>query len=240
MTDTTFRDAHQSLFATRLRTFDLLRVAPHQAHALPQMLSVECWGGATFDVALRFLHEDPWDRLAALRERMPNQCLQMLLRGAQPPRLRALPRARRARLRAGGGGGGHRRLPHLRRARTTSSRCGWRSRRRSRPAPSPRAPLCYTGDLSDPAETTYTLDYYLRARRAARGGRRPRPGHQGHGRAAARAGGADAGRRAARALRPARPPAHARHRGRAARHLPRRARRGRGRGGRRRRPRWRA
>ena len=81
MTDTTFRDAHQSLFATRLRTFDLLRIAPHQAHALPQMLSVECWGGATFDVALRFLHEDPWDRLAALRERMPNQCLQMLLRG---------------------------------------------------------------------------------------------------------------------------------------------------------------
>ena len=81
VTDTTFRDAHQSLLATRVRTRDLLEAAPVVARTLPQLLSVECWGGATYDVALRFLFEDPWDRLAALREAMPNLCLQMLLRG---------------------------------------------------------------------------------------------------------------------------------------------------------------
>jgi pyruvate carboxylase len=81
VTDTTFRDAHQSLLATRVRTSGLLRVAPYLARTMPQLLSVECWGGATYDVALRFLKEDPWERLAALREAMPNICLQMLLRG---------------------------------------------------------------------------------------------------------------------------------------------------------------
>ncbi|CAO3429982.1 pyruvate carboxylase [Azospirillum endophyticum] len=82
VTDTTFRDAHQSLFATRMRTHDMLRVAPAYAHLLPQLFSVECWGGATFDVAMRFLKEDPWDRLRALRAAMPNLLLQMLLRSA--------------------------------------------------------------------------------------------------------------------------------------------------------------
>ena len=81
VTDTTFRDAHQSLLATRVRTRDLLAVAPYVARTTPQLLSLECWGGATYDVALRFLAEDPWERLAALREAMPNICLQMLLRG---------------------------------------------------------------------------------------------------------------------------------------------------------------
>ena len=81
VTDTTFRDAHQSLLATRVRTNGLLDVAPYIARTTPQLLSVECWGGATYDVALRFLKEDPWERLAALREAMPNICLQMLLRG---------------------------------------------------------------------------------------------------------------------------------------------------------------
>jgi pyruvate carboxylase len=81
VTDTTFRDAHQSLLATRLRTKGLLNVAPYVARTTPQLLSVECWGGATYDVALRFLKEDPWERLAALREALPNICLQMLLRG---------------------------------------------------------------------------------------------------------------------------------------------------------------
>src|SRR3712207_9154577 len=75
------RDAHQSLFATRMRTFDMLAVAPHVARTLPQLFSAEVWGGATFDVALRFLHEDPWERLARLRDALPNICLQMLLRG---------------------------------------------------------------------------------------------------------------------------------------------------------------
>ncbi|GMA18600.1 hypothetical protein GCM10025862_06210 [Arsenicicoccus piscis] len=81
VTDTTFRDAHQSLLATRVRTRDLLHAAPYIARLLPQLLSVEAWGGATYDVALRFLKEDPWERLAALREAMPNLPIQMLLRG---------------------------------------------------------------------------------------------------------------------------------------------------------------
>ncbi len=82
LTDTTMRDAHQSLLATRMRTIDMLRVAPHYARLLPGLFSVECWGGATFDVAMRFLKEDPWQRLAALREAMPNIMLQMLLRAS--------------------------------------------------------------------------------------------------------------------------------------------------------------
>src|SRR5690606_35875524 len=81
VTDTTFRDAHQSLLATRVRSKDLLTVAGHVARMTPQLLSIEAWGGATYDVALRFLHEDPWERLAALREAIPNINLQMLLRG---------------------------------------------------------------------------------------------------------------------------------------------------------------
>ena len=81
VTDTTFRDAHQSLLATRLRTKDLLRIAPYVGRMTPQLFSVECWGGATYDVALRFIAEDPWERLAALRYNMPGLCLQMLLRG---------------------------------------------------------------------------------------------------------------------------------------------------------------
>jgi len=82
ITDTTFRDAHQSLMATRVRTFDLLATASAVAHRLPNLFSLEMWGGATFDTAMRFLHEDPWQRLRELRARIPNICFQMLLRGA--------------------------------------------------------------------------------------------------------------------------------------------------------------
>jgi pyruvate carboxylase len=82
LTDTTMRDAHQSLFATRMRTVDMARIAPYYARMLPNLLSLECWGGATFDVALRFLKEDPFQRLALLREAIPNIPLQMLLRSA--------------------------------------------------------------------------------------------------------------------------------------------------------------
>ena len=82
LTDTTMRDAHQSLLATRMRTADMLRIAPHYARRLPGLFSLECWGGATFDVAMRFLKEDPWQRLAQLREAVPNIALQMLLRGS--------------------------------------------------------------------------------------------------------------------------------------------------------------
>ena len=82
VTDTTMRDAHQSLLATRMRTEDIARIAPAYAVMLPELFSIECWGGATFDVAMRFLKECPWDRLRRLREAMPNHLLQMLLRSA--------------------------------------------------------------------------------------------------------------------------------------------------------------
>ncbi|TCM77834.1 pyruvate carboxylase [Rhodovulum steppense] len=82
LTDTTMRDGHQSLLATRMRSIDMVRVAPAYAHNLPQLFSVECWGGATFDVAYRFLQECPWQRLRDIRARMPNLMTQMLLRGA--------------------------------------------------------------------------------------------------------------------------------------------------------------
>ena len=82
LTDTTLRDAHQSLFATRMRSADMLAIAPHYARLLPELFSMECWGGATFDVALRFLKEDPWARLQQLRTAVPNVLFQMLLRAS--------------------------------------------------------------------------------------------------------------------------------------------------------------
>jgi pyruvate carboxylase len=82
ITDTTLRDAHQSLFATRMRTYDMLQVAGFIARSFPELFSLELWGGATFDTAMRFLHEDPWQRLRKLREQIPNICFQMLFRGA--------------------------------------------------------------------------------------------------------------------------------------------------------------
>jgi len=81
-TDTTMRDAHQSLLATRMRSFDITRIAQAYSRGLPNLFSLECWGGATFDVAMRFLNEDPWERLSAVREGAPNILTQMLLRGS--------------------------------------------------------------------------------------------------------------------------------------------------------------
>lgn len=91
ITDTTWRDAHQSLLATRVRTIDLLNIAPTTAVALNGAFSLECWGGATFDVSMRFLHEDPWARLRKLRELVPNIPFQMLLRGANGVAYSSLP-----------------------------------------------------------------------------------------------------------------------------------------------------
>ncbi|MCX7896270.1 MAG: pyruvate carboxylase [Rhodocyclaceae bacterium] len=82
LTDTTMRDAHQSLFATRMRTYDMVEIAPYYARMLPNLFSLECWGGATFDVAMRFLKEDPWERLQRLRAAIPNILFQMLLRAS--------------------------------------------------------------------------------------------------------------------------------------------------------------
>lgn len=89
--DTTWRDAHQSLLATRVRTYDLLQIAPTTAHGLSGAFALECWGGATFDVAMRFLHEDPWARLRKLRAAVPNIPFQMLLRGANGVAYSSLP-----------------------------------------------------------------------------------------------------------------------------------------------------
>ena len=114
LTDTTFRDAHQSLLATRVRTRDMLRVADAYARLCPGVFSIEMWGGATFDTAMRFLKEDPWERLAQLRERIPNILFQMLLRGLQRGRLHELSRQRRQGVRQGGGRRRHRPVPRVR------------------------------------------------------------------------------------------------------------------------------
>ncbi len=162
VTDTTFRDAHQSLLATRLRSSGLLRVAPYVARLMPELLSVECWGGATYDVALRFLKQDPWERLAGLREAMPNICLQMLLRGRNTVGYTPYPVAVTDAFvdEAARTGVDIFRIfdalnnvdsmrPAIDAVRATGSTVA-------------EVALCYTGDLSDPNETLYTLDYYLR------------------------------------------------------------------------------
>ncbi|WP_431780912.1 pyruvate carboxylase [Streptomyces chumphonensis] len=162
VTDTTFRDAHQSLLATRVRTKDLLAVAPAVAHTTPELLSLECWGGATYDVALRFLAEDPWERLAQLREAVPNICLQMLLRGRNTVGYTPYPTdVTHAFVEEATATGidvfrifdalndvGQMR-PAIEAVRETGSAVA-------------EVALCYTSDLSDPGEKLYTLDYYLR------------------------------------------------------------------------------
>jgi pyruvate carboxylase len=161
LTDTTFRDAHQSLLATRMRSFDILAVAPAVAQTTPELLSLEVWGGATFDVALRFLGEDPWDRLERLRELIPNICLQMLLRGRnllgyEPYDDRAV---RTFVLQAADTGidifrifDALNNVDPMRAAIEAAAGCGTIA----------EACLCYTGDLSNPDEKIYTIDYYVR------------------------------------------------------------------------------
>jgi len=161
LTDTTFRDAHQSLFATRMRTRDMLVVAPHLARGLPAMLSFEAWGGATFDAALRFLREDPWQRLEQLREAIPNVCLQMLLRGQNAVGYQRYPVAVvRAFVREAATAGVDifrvfDALNNVDRMRPAIEAV----REEGRLA---EGTLCYTGDLTAPGEDLYTLDYYLR------------------------------------------------------------------------------
>jgi pyruvate carboxylase len=162
VTDTTFRDAHQSLLATRVRTKDMLAVAPVVAHTLPQLLSLECWGGATYDVALRFLAEDPWERLAALREAVPNICLQMLLRGRNTVGYTPYPtEVTDAFVKEAAATGidifrifdalndVDQMRPAIDAVRETGTAIA-------------EVALCYTSDLNDPNERLYTLDYYLK------------------------------------------------------------------------------
>jgi pyruvate carboxylase len=161
ITDTTFRDAHQSLFATRVRTYDMLAVAPALARRTPRLFSLELWGGATFDTAMRFLHEDPWLRLRQLRDQIPNICFQMLLRGANAVGYSNYPDnvvagfVRHAALQ----GMDIFRIfdslnytPNLKVAmeavQETHAVC--------------EAAICYTGDMLDPKRTKYSLKYYVK------------------------------------------------------------------------------
>ncbi|GLB91295.1 pyruvate carboxylase [Mycobacterium kiyosense] len=162
VTDTTFRDAHQSLLATRVRGTGLVKVAPYVARMMPQLLSVECWGGATYDVALRFLKEDPWQRLAALREAMPNICLQMLLRGRNTVGYTPYPEIVTSAFvdeAARTGVDIFRIFDALN--NIDSMRPAIDAVRETGTAVAEVA-MSYTGDLSDPAENLYTLDYYLK------------------------------------------------------------------------------
>ncbi len=163
-TDTTMRDAHQSLLATRLRSFDMLRIAPYYAELLPQLFSIECWGGATFDVAMRFLKEDPWERLGRLRAAIPNLLLQMLLRSANAVGYSNYPDnvVRYFVQQAAAAGIDVFRVfdslnwvENMRVAIDAVLESGKLC----------EAAICYTGNLSSPSERKYTLDYYLRLAR---------------------------------------------------------------------------
>ena len=161
VTETTFRDAHQSLLATRVRGRDLVQVAPYVARLTPQLFSVEAWGGATYDVALRFLGEDPWQRLEALRAAMPNVCIQMLLRGRNTVGYTPYPTEVTEAFVAEAAAAGidifrifdalndvDQMLPAIKAVLATKTAIA-------------EVALCYTADLLDPNETLYTLDYYL-------------------------------------------------------------------------------
>jgi pyruvate carboxylase len=161
LTDTTFRDAHQSLMATRVRTYDLMAIANYVAHRLHNLYSVEMWGGATFDVAMRFLLEDPWQRLRRLREAIPNICFQMLLRASNAVGYTAYPdNAVREFIHESAVQGidifrvfdSLNWLPNMKvpmeAVRKTGRIC--------------EAAVCYTGDILDPKRDKYTIDYYVK------------------------------------------------------------------------------
>ncbi|GAK04091.1 LOW QUALITY PROTEIN: pyruvate carboxyl transferase [Geomicrobium sp. JCM 19037] len=159
ITDTTFRDAHQSLLATRIRTKDLTSIAEETAHLLPDLFSMEMWGGATYDVSMRFLHEDPWERLIHLREKMPNVLFQMLLRGANAVGYKNYPdNVIEEFVKRSADAGidvfrvfdslnwveGMRQAIHAVRSADKVA----------------EAAICYTGDILDPNRTKYNLEYY--------------------------------------------------------------------------------
>jgi pyruvate carboxylase len=160
VTDTTFRDAHQSLMATRVRTHDMLAIANFVAHRLHNLYSLEMWGGATFDVALRYLHEDPWQRLEKLRQAIPNICFQMLLRASNAVGYTAYPdnvveefifeSARQGidifRIFDSLNWLPNMRIP-IEAVRKSGRVC--------------EAAICYTGDILDPRREKYSLNYYV-------------------------------------------------------------------------------
>ena len=175
-----------------MRTRDLLAVAGHVARTTPQLWSLEAWGGATYDVALRFLSEDPWERLASLRQAVPNICLQMLLRGRNTVGYTPYPTEVTDAFVAEAAATGidvfrifdalndvEQMRPAIDAVRATGTTVA-------------EVALCYTGDLSDPGERLYTLDYYLGLAERIVDAGAARAGDQGHGRAAPRAGRAHA------------------------------------------------
>lgn len=160
LTDTTIRDAHQSLLATRVRTHDMLAIANHVAHRMPELFSLEMWGGATFDVCLRFLYESPWMRLARLREAIPNICFQMLLRASNAVGYTAYPdNVVKEFVKESAEHGidifrifdSLNWLPNMKAAmeatRKTNAVC--------------EAAICYTGDILDSRRDKYSLEYYV-------------------------------------------------------------------------------
>jgi len=162
VTETTFRDAHQSLLATRVRTRDLAAVLPHVARMTPGLFSIEAWGGATYDVSLRFLNEDPWERLATMREALPNVAIQMLLRGRNTVGYTPYPtEVTDAFVKEAAATGvdifrifdALNDVSQMKPAIDAVLKTG---------TAVAEVALCYTADLLDPAETLYTLDYYLR------------------------------------------------------------------------------
>jgi pyruvate carboxylase len=161
ITDTTFRDAHQSLLATRVRTADLQTIAPATSRLASELFSIEMWGGATFDVAYRFLKEDPWDRLARLRESMPNILFQMLFRGANAVGYTnyADNVVRRFVQRSAEAGIDVFRIFDALNWVPNMSIAIEEVIQRGKIA---EASLCYTGDISDPERKKYDLDYYVK------------------------------------------------------------------------------
>jgi pyruvate carboxylase len=160
LTDTTFRDAHQSLFATRFRTRDLLRAADAYARLVPNLFSIEMWGGATFDTAMRFLKEDPWDRLSQLRSKVPNILFQMLLRGSNAVGYTSYPdNVVRAFVKEAADAGidlfrvfdSLNWVPNMEVALEAVRNSGMLC----------EAAICYTGDILNPARPKYDLKYYV-------------------------------------------------------------------------------
>jgi pyruvate carboxylase len=164
ITDTTFRDAHQSLLATRVRSFDMLAIAPAVARRTPEFFSLEMWGGATFDTAMRFLHEDPWARLRELRERVPNICFQMLFRGANAVGYSNYPDnvvAGFVKHAAASGIDIFRIFDSLN--YTPNLKVAMEAVQKTHAVC--EAAICYTGDILDPARTKYSLKYYVKLAR---------------------------------------------------------------------------
>src|SRR5690606_10390863 len=160
VTDTTFRDAHQSLLATRMRTYAMLQIAAATAKLAPQLSSLEMWGGATFDTAMRFNQEDPWERLERLRKLIPNICFQMLLRGSNAVGYANYPdNVVREFVKEAAAAG----IDIFR----IFDSLNWDEAMRvamdavNEAGKVVEAAICYTGDILDPTRTKYTLKYYV-------------------------------------------------------------------------------